>query len=78
MFPCDIVVCYSEILVRILINNIFWISDDFLLMNSDYIKVCNLLLSCMMMSVRNQMYQLLDICSIILSLISITHQMDLK
>ena len=53
MFPCDIVVCYSEILVRILINNIFWISDDFLLMNSDYIKVCNLLLSCVMMSMRN-------------------------
>ena len=36
MFPSDIVVCYSEILVRILNNNIVSISNDFLLMSGEY------------------------------------------
>ena len=36
MFPSDIVVCYSETMVRILSNNIVSISDDFLLSKGEF------------------------------------------
>ena len=36
MFPSDVVVCYSDILLRILIINIISILDDFFLMRGDH------------------------------------------
>lgn len=36
MFPSDVVVCYSDILLRILIIKIISISHDFFLMRGDH------------------------------------------
>ena len=36
MFPSDIVICYSEAMVRILSNNIVSISDNFLLLKGEF------------------------------------------